>query len=175
MRVEATSSASSAIRVRRSCGSPEHTVWAGERQRSKTRLLSIDAPTGPAMVGTEFSRRRGRIRWARSRIARWSRRRQPGTAFEFVTEARLTTKKGTTSDWTNVQRYELLSTGDGCRIVYTIRVDPDQSARGDARLFKVPGLRGLVLKASARVASGVRNLGCEEPRARYAEERPEAG
>ena len=83
----------------------------------------------------------------------------PGKAFEFVTEARLTTKKGEAVDWTNVHRYELSSDGAGTRITYTIRIVRISRFVGMLGLFKVPGLRGLALKASGGVAKrGVRNL-----------------
>src|SRR5262245_6479667 len=32
-----------------------HAIWGGEMQSKKTRIASIDAPAGPATVGTEFS------------------------------------------------------------------------------------------------------------------------
>ena len=169
VRVEATSRASAETVYAVLSDLPTHTVWAGERQGKKTRLLTIDAPTGPAVVGTEFSST------GSDPMGSFSDRSvvteaQPGRTFEFVTESRFSTKKGTTSEWTNVERYELRSTGDGCRIVCTGRVTRMSELVGMLALFNVPGLRGLVLKASARVSRRtVRNL------ARYAEERPEAG
>jgi len=33
---------------------PSHLDWAGDRQATTTRLLTMDAPSGPAGVGTEF-------------------------------------------------------------------------------------------------------------------------
>ena len=69
-------------------------------------------------------------------------------------------------DWTNVHRFELSSDGAGTRISYTIRIVRISRFVGMLGLFKVPGLRGLALKASGGVAKrGVRNL------ARFAEER----
>ena len=32
-----------------------HLRWAGEMQRETNHLLTVDAPAGPAMVGTEFN------------------------------------------------------------------------------------------------------------------------
>lgn len=142
-----------------------HTVWAGERQGTKTRLLTIDAPAGPATVGTEFSSTGSDPMGSfadRSVVTE----AKPGRTFEFVTEARFSTRKGATSDWTNVERYELEPLADGCRIVCTGRVARMSSLPGTLKVFNVPGLRGLALKASARVSRRtVRNL------ARYAEER----
>lgn len=142
-----------------------HTVWAGERQARKTRLLTIDAPAGPATVGTEFSSTGSDPMgsFADRSVVTEAR---PGRAFEFVTEARFSTKKGKTSDWTNVERYELEPTDDGTRIVLTGRVTRMSSLPGTLRVFNLPGLRALVLKASAKVTGrSVRNL------ARLAEER----
>lgn len=94
----------------------------------------------------------------------------PGKVFEFVTEARLTTKKGIATDWTNVERYELEPTADGCRIVTTSRVTRISELPGMVALFNVPVLRELGLKVSAKVSRRtVRNL------ARVAEEREAGG
>jgi hypothetical protein len=83
----------------------------------------------------------------------------PSRSFEFVTEAHLQTKRGKGIDWTNVHRYELTPEGEGCRIAYTIRITRISELAGMLALFKVPGLRGLGLKASAGVARrGVKNL-----------------
>jgi len=142
-----------------------HRVWAGERQGKKTRLLTIDAPSGPAMVGTEFHSTGADLMGTfsdRSVVTEAT----PGKAFEFVTEARLTSKKGITSDWTNVERYELEPTANGCRIVCTSRVTRISELPGTLALFNIRGLRTLGLAMSAKVSRrSVRNLG------RVAEER----
>jgi len=47
-----------------------HLVWAGERQGKKTRLVSLEAPEGPA--GWEpSSERKARIPWGGSPTSRW--------------------------------------------------------------------------------------------------------
>jgi len=144
-----------------------HLRWAGEQQKRTTRLLTIDAPDRPAAVGTEFHTT------GADPLGGFSDRSvvteaTPGSTLEFVTEAHLTTKKGKGIDWTNVHRYELTPTPDGCRIAYTIRIVRISELAGMLGLFKVPALRGLALKASAGVAKrGVRNL------ARLAEETAE--
>jgi hypothetical protein len=142
-----------------------HTIWAGERQGKKTRLLTMDTTAGPAVVGTEFHTTgldpMGTFD-DRSVVTEAS----PGRAFEFVTEARLTTKKGEVSNWTSVERYELTSTPEGCRIVCIGRITRIDELPGMVALFNVPVLRGLGLKVSAKVSRRtVRNL------ARFAEER----
>ncbi|HEX5937226.1 MAG TPA: SRPBCC family protein [Actinomycetota bacterium] len=164
VRVEETSSASPASVYEVLADLRSHAIWAGERQKSTTRLLSVEAPPGPAMVGTEF------LTTGADPMGTFADRSivteaAPGTALEFVTEAQLTTKKGATVDWTNVHRFELSSDGAGTRITYTIRIVRISRLVGMLGLFKVPGLRELALKASGGVAKrGVRNL------ARYAEE-----
>ena len=135
-----------------------HAVWAGERQKKTTRLLSVEAPQGPAVVGTEFHTT------GADPMGSFSDRSVvteavPSRSFEFVTEAHLQTKREKGIDWTNVHRYELTPEGEGCRIAYTIRITRISELAGMLALFKVPGLRGLGLKASAGVARrGVKNL-----------------
>lgn len=165
VRVEEASSASPASVYQVLADLRSHEIWAGERQKSTTRLLSIEAPSGLAMVGTEFETT-GMDPMGDFADRSVVTEAVPGKAFEFVTEAHLTTKKGDAVDWTNVHRFELSSDGAGTRISYTIRIVRISRFVGMLGLFKVPGLRGLALKASGGVAKrGVRNL------ARFAEER----
>jgi len=158
VRVEATSRATTGAVYALLADLSTHTVWAGERQGKRTRLLTIDAPTGQAVVGTEFHST------GADPMGTFSDRSvvteaTPGKAFEFVTEARLTTKKHPASDWTNVERYELESTRDGCRIVCTSRVTRISELPGTLGIFNVPGLRALGLAVSAKVSRrSVRNL-----------------
>lgn len=142
-----------------------HLVWAGERQGKKTRLVSLEAPEGPAGVGTEF-RTEGTDPMGRftdvSVVTEATRPR----VFEFVTEARLQTKKGKGVDWTNVHRYELVPEGGSCRIRCTVRITRISELPGMLAVFRVPVLSALALKASEGLARrGVRNL------ARMAEQR----
>jgi hypothetical protein len=169
VRVEEASSASPGSVYEVLADLRSHAIWAGERQKSNTRLLSVEAPPGPAMVGTEFQTTGADPMGAfadRSVVTEaW-----PGKALEFVTEAQLTTKKREAVDWTNVHRYELASDGAGTRITYTIRIVRISRFVGMLGLFRVPGLRGLAIKASGGVARrGVRNL------ARLAEEQEAGG
>jgi len=158
VRVEATSRATTEAVYAVLADLSSHTVWAGERQGKRTRLLTIDAPAGPAAVGTEFhstgSDPMGTFS-DRSVVTEAT----PGKAFEFVTEARLTTTKGIASDWTNVERYELEPTVGGSRIVCTSRVTRISEMPGMLGAFNVPGLRALGLAVSAKVSRrSVRNL-----------------
>jgi hypothetical protein len=142
-----------------------HLTWGGERQKRTTRLLTVEAPDAQASIGTEFATTgvdpMGRFT-DRSVVTEATR----PSVFEFVTQAHLETKKGKVADWTNVHRYDLAPTTEGCRIAYTIRITRISALPGMLALFNVPALAGLVRKASEGLARrGVRNL------ARLAEER----
>jgi uncharacterized protein YndB with AHSA1/START domain len=164
VRVEATSAATPERVYDLLADLSSHLVWAGERQGKKTRLLTIDAPAGPAVVGTEW-RSTGSDPMGTFSDRSVVTEATPGKAFEFVTEARLTTNKGRTSEWTNVERYDLEPAGEGSRIVSTSRVTRISELPGMVALFNVPVVRELGLKVSAKVSMRtVRNL------ARYAEE-----
>jgi hypothetical protein len=143
-----------------------HLEWAGARQpKENFRLLTIEAPEGPASVGTEFSSTGADPmgRFADSSVVTEASR---PSLFEFVTEARLSTKKDKVIGWTNIHRYEIALCADGCRISYTLRTVRISELPGELAMFKVPGLRSLGLRLSASFARrGLRNL------ARLAEER----
>ena len=145
-----------------------HLEWGGRAQPKKTyRLLSIDAPDGRATVGTEFASTGadGMGTFADSSVVTGATR---PSLFEFVTEAKLTTKKRKVVEWTNVHRYELTPQSDGCRIVYTVRILRMSELPGALVVFKIPGLRALGLRiGGANSRKGLRNL------ARLAEERAE--
>lgn len=158
VRVEGTSAAAPASVYEVLADLRSHVVWAGERQKKNTRLLSVEAPAGPAMVGTEF-RTTGADPMGTFADRSVVTEAISGKALEFVTEARLTTKKGMQVDWTNVHRYELTPEDAGSRIVYTVRIIRISELVGMLGLFKVPGLRALALKVSEGIARrGVRNL-----------------
>lgn len=136
-----------------------HLNWGGSMQpKAKFRLLSIDAPDRPASVGTEFTSTGADAmgRFADSSIVTEASR---PSLFEFVTEARLSTKKGKVVEWTNVHRYELTPQGAGCRVAYTLRTVRISELPGGLGMFKVPGLRALGLWISSSYARrGLRNL-----------------
>jgi uncharacterized protein YndB with AHSA1/START domain len=98
---------------------PEHLEWAGARQGETTRLLTMEAPPGPAGVGTEF-----RTTGSDGKVAVWHDRSvvteaQRPSAFEFVTEGVRHGKPGSTPwEATTVHRYEIGATQDGCLVTY---------------------------------------------------------
>jgi hypothetical protein len=85
-----------------------HLDWAGRRQAQTTRLLSMEAPPGPAEVGVAFF-----TTGSDGKVARWSDRSVVTEAsrpevFEFVTDGRREAKPGS-RPWsaTAVHRYEI--------------------------------------------------------------------
>jgi hypothetical protein len=136
-----------------------HLEWGGKMQpKQNFRLLSIDTPAKPALVGTEFKSTGADAmgRFADSSVVTEATR---PSVFEFVTEARLSTKKGKVVEWTNIHRYELTPHGEGCRISYTLRTVRISELPGALAMFRVPGLRSLALKMSGSYSrKGLRNL-----------------
>jgi hypothetical protein len=125
-----------------------HLEWAGRRQLETTRLLTLEAPPGPASVGTEFF-----TTGSDGKVARWSDRSVVTEAtrprlFEFVTEGRRQGKPGS-RPWlcTAVHRYEVAGEPDGCRVTYTEDLTRLDGAPG---ILAVPGVSRLLFRVSAR-------------------------
>jgi hypothetical protein len=100
----------------------EHLEWAGRRQWWNFRLLSLDGPSGPAQVGTEFTSV-GRIPLSG---ARWQNRNTVTAAdrprvFEITTEGRIPWPSGDMGEGTFINRYEIEAEGDVTRVTYTMR------------------------------------------------------
>jgi hypothetical protein len=136
-----------------------HLVWAGEMQpKQNFRLSSIEAPEGLAAVGTEF-RSTGADPMGRFTDSSVVTEAEAPRLLEFVTEARLDTKKGKTVHWTNIHRYEIEPAAGGCHVKYTIRIVRLSALPGSMSIFKAPILSGIGLKVSASYARrGLRNL-----------------
>jgi hypothetical protein len=144
-----------------------HLEWGGRMQRKTSyRLLTVDAPDGPASVGTEFRSTGADAMGTFGDSSVVTEASRPDV-FEFVTEARLSTKRGAVVEWTSVHRYEIEAAGDrGSVVRYTIRTTRISELPGALRIFNVPGLRSLLLALGrSNVRNGVRNL------ARLAEQR----
>jgi hypothetical protein len=136
-----------------------HLEWGGAMQKKKSyRLSSIQAPEGPASVGTEFSSSGADAMGTFNDTSVVTEATRP-SLFEFVTEARLSTKKGRVVEWTLVHRYEIGPVGEGCTVSYTIRTVRISELPGPLRLFNVPGLRSVLTRvARSNVRRGFRNL-----------------
>ena len=147
---------------------PGHLEWGGRRQKKHYRLLTVEAPDGPATVGTEFRSTGADAMGTFADSSVVTEATRP-SLFEFVTEARLSTKKGKVVEWTNVHRYEVESRPDGCTIVYTFRTVRMSELPGALVAFKIPGLRAIGLRiGGSNLRKGLRNL------ARLAEQRVQA-
>jgi len=125
-----------------------HLDWAGRRQLETTRLLTLEAPPGPAGVGTEFS-----TTGSDGKVARWTDRSVVTEAtrpevFEFVTEGRREGKPGS-RPWlaTAVHRYVISPDGPACRVTYT-----EELTRlvGAPWIFTAPAVSRLVFRISAK-------------------------
>jgi hypothetical protein len=125
-----------------------HLDWAGRRQFETTRLLTLEAPAGPAAVGTEFF-----TTGSDGKVARWSDRSVVTEAsrpevFEFVTEGRREGTPGSRA-WlsTAVHRYEISSESGGCRVTYTEELT---RLAGPPRILLVPGVSRILFRISAK-------------------------
>jgi polyketide cyclase/dehydrase/lipid transport protein len=146
-----------------------HLRWAGEMQHEKNRMRSIDAPEGAATVGTEFTSTGTAPEGAYTDRSVVTEATRP-SVFEFVTQAHLETKKGTVADLTNVIRYEIRATQDGCRISGTLRLTRASALPGPLAFMNVGVLSPLVRRESEKlVRRGLQNL------AAVAQERAAAG
>lgn len=96
-----------------------HLEWSGERASDETfKLLSMQAPDGPASVGTTFTSTGANFNGTfhdRSVVTEASR----PTVFVIETDARLERKRGKTWYVHFSHRYDIEPQGDGSRIVYT--------------------------------------------------------
>jgi hypothetical protein len=100
-----------------------HLDWSGERASSETfKLLSLDAPEGPAAVGTTFSSSGAADNGTfhdRSEVTVAS---SPST-FVIETDAHLDRKRGKPWDAHFVHRYDVTPDGGGSRITYTETIE----------------------------------------------------
>jgi hypothetical protein len=101
-----------------------HLVWAGEdAPRADFRLLSIDAPTRPAVVDDRFSSSGANNNGTfhdRSVVVE----ADPGERFGFDTEATLERKHGATWHARFRHRYAIVDADDGVAIIYVGEVRP---------------------------------------------------
>jgi hypothetical protein len=100
----------------------DHLEWAGRRQWWNFRLLALDAPPGPAQVGTEFTSV-GQIpmngpRWENRNVVTAADRPR---VFEITTQGRIPWPRGAAGEGTFINRYEIGPAGDTTRVVYTMR------------------------------------------------------
>ena len=128
----------------------QHLEWGGRsQQKKKFRLSSMEAPPGPASVGTEFRTTGIDPGGSFTDTSVVTEAIRP-EVFEFVTEARLQPKRGEILEWTNVHRYEIRRDGQRCEVQYTLRV-----MRLSRRPWWTKGwARGVAHKVSSSYARG---------------------
>ena len=97
-----------------------HLEWAGERQFRSFRLLSLEAPSGPAGPGTTFESV-GTIPMNRARFENRNTvsEADPPRVFEITTASSIAWPKRAPASGRFVNRFEISPDGDGSRVVYT--------------------------------------------------------
>lgn len=149
-----------------------HLEWGGKRQFRSFRLLSLDAPEGPAQSGTEFTST-GRIPMNR---ARWDNRNTVTKAdrprvFEITTEGTIAWRSGAPGSGTFIHRFEIEPRGLASVVTY---VSKQLRFRNPPWGLRYPLLRNITYRVWIPIwyGRGFRNL------LRMAEERaarPAAG
>ena len=100
-----------------------HLDWSGERASSETfKLLSIDAPDGPAAVGTAFSSSGAADNGTFNDRSVVTEATSPVT-FVIETDAHLDRKRGKPWDAHFSHRYDVTPEGSGSRITYTETIE----------------------------------------------------
>src|SRR5688500_7295590 len=100
-----------------------HLDWSGERASSETfKLLSMEAPTGPAAVGTAFSSSGSADNGTFHDRSEVTAATSP-TMFVIETDAHLDRTRGKPWDAHFVHRYDIAPEGAGSRITYTENVE----------------------------------------------------
>jgi hypothetical protein len=134
-----------------------HTIWGGRKQLYNFRLKSLEAPAGPATVGTSFTST-GTVPMSLRRFEDHSKvtvAQRPDT-FEFVTDA--TVRRGRhPMAATYRHRYEIAATPEGSTVTYTM------TALSGSNLFlrlSLPGVRTMTwhLGVPFMAGRGFRNL-----------------
>ena len=96
-----------------------HLEWSGERATNPNfKLLSLQAPDGPARTGTAFSSTGADSSGTFHDTSVVSEATRP-SMFVIETDARLDRKRGKTWHAHFTHRYDIEARGDGSRIVYT--------------------------------------------------------
>lgn len=134
-----------------------HRTWAGTKQLHNFRLRSLDAPAGPATVGTSFSST-GTIPMSLRRFEDDSKvtTAQRPQAFEFVTNSTMRRGKRPMAA-TYRHRYEIAATPEGSKVTYTMT---QLSASNLLLRLSLPGVRRMTWRVGVpyMAGRGFRNL-----------------
>jgi len=132
-----------------------HLEWAGTRQTRDFHLVSLDAPPGPATVGTTFTSTgvipMSRRSWSdRSTVTAADR----PTRFEITTQARAGARDAMTALYRH--RYEISPAAGGSRVTYTLT---QLSIANPMLRWALPGMRRMTwLMTPMYSGRGLRNL-----------------
>lgn len=100
-----------------------HLDWSGDRASSETfKLLSIDAPDGPAAVGTSFTSAGAADNGTFNDRSVVTEATSP-TTFAIETDSHLDRKRGKPWDAHFIHRYDVTPEGEGSRITYTETIE----------------------------------------------------
>lgn len=132
--------------------------WSGRRQYKMFRLLSLEAPPGPAQVGTVFQSV-GTIPMASTRWQNHStvtKAARP-TLFEVTTEGRIPWRKGAPGEGTFINVFEIEPAGTGSRVTYRAK---QLRFRNPPWGLRYPLLRNMTYRVSIPMwfRRGFRNL-----------------
>ena len=99
-----------------------HLEWGGRRQYKWFRLLSLDAPPGPAQTGTVYETV-GTIPMMSMRFHNRNTVTQAErpSVFEVTTESRIPWAKRPHGEGTFINRFEIVPDGSGSRVTYRSR------------------------------------------------------
>lgn len=95
-----------------------HLDWSGERASDAFKLLTLDAPEGPTTVGTRFASTGASDNGTFHDASVVTEASRP-TRFAFETDSRLERTRGKTWEVRFSHRYDIVSDGQGSRIVHT--------------------------------------------------------
>ncbi len=129
-----------------------HTVWGGSMHKKKNfGLRTLDAPQGPASVGTEFRSTGDDPMGSFSDRSVVTESTSP-SLFEFVTEGHLEPKgKGKAASDTRItHRFEIAGNGSGSTITYRAHLSRWTNAPSVLRSRALRPVAHLVLKSYAR-------------------------
>jgi hypothetical protein len=100
-----------------------HLDWSGDRASSQTfKLLSLDAPDGPAAVGTAFTSSGAADNGTFHDSSVVTEATRPRT-FVIETDAHLDRKRGKPWDAHFIHRYDIAPEGEGSLITYTETIE----------------------------------------------------
>ncbi len=132
-----------------------HLVWAGARQTQDFHLVSLEAPPGPATIGTTFSST-GVIPMSRRR---WSDRSTVSIAdrplkFEITTQATAGDRNAMTAVYRHT--YEISPAAGGSLVTYTLT---QLSITNPMLRWAIPGMRRMTwLMVPMYAGRGLRNM-----------------